>query len=234
MKETFTNIVLNIPHSSDKRCNEGWISDITDEVRKWTDWYTDKLFVCYGVTKQVIFPYSRFMTDVERLIDDELEKIGQGIIYTRFNGFSRAVTDELTNDGMNLYKAHHKALKRLVCDGTMVIDCHSFPNEVCPDVDICLGFNDDKSKPSNGTLQMISHTFELHGFKTAMNHPYSNAISPDTDRQFKSVMIEVNKRCYMNERTLSLNTDYYKLVAAIRHVYRNLLGRSEQTDIKPQ
>ena len=39
--------------------------------------------------RSVVFPYSRFVCDVEPLENDAMESIGQGIIYTRYNGYER-------------------------------------------------------------------------------------------------------------------------------------------------
>ena len=75
-------IVFNIPHSS--------VNGIFDEygkwprnphfinecVNKWTDWYTDFLFATTNEqVVSVVFPYSRFVCDVERLDDDPMESI---------------------------------------------------------------------------------------------------------------------------------------------------------------
>jgi hypothetical protein len=40
----------------------------------------------------VAFPWSRFFCDVERLENDPLEKSGQGIVYTSFEGINRNLT----------------------------------------------------------------------------------------------------------------------------------------------
>ena len=36
-------------------------------------------------------------------------------------------------------------------DVTLIVDCHSFPSDIAPDVDVCLGFNEDASRPSRAT-----------------------------------------------------------------------------------
>ena len=43
-----------------------------------------------------------------------------------------------------------------------------------------------------------------------MNKPYSNSITPPKEFHYKSIMIEVNKRIYMNEKTLSLTNETLK------------------------
>lgn len=41
-----------------------------------------------------------------------------------------------------------------------------------------------------------------------MNTPYSNSITPKTNFEYKSVMIEVNKRVYMNEKNVIFKSKY--------------------------
>ena len=80
---TFNHIVLNIPHSSTIIPVNTWEGDISRCVQKWTDLHTDTLFVpsepCAEKVTSVIFPVSRFFCDAERLTDDPMEDIGQGI-----------------------------------------------------------------------------------------------------------------------------------------------------------
>ena len=75
----YENIVLNIPHAGVKglgsiKCDNK--VNLLAEVRKWTDWYTDLIFIPEknDSIKHIIADYSRFAVDVERLLDDPLEK----------------------------------------------------------------------------------------------------------------------------------------------------------------
>lgn len=77
-------IVLNIPHSSSrfpsKKDADAWPPAIKWQIDRWTDWYTDDIFVVDDPrVVPIIFPYSRFYCDVERLLGDPLEVVGQGI-----------------------------------------------------------------------------------------------------------------------------------------------------------
>ena len=139
------NIVLNIPHSSINGIYDSkfgsWCKNplfFNEIVKKWTDWYTDYLFDTDNpnVTK-VVFPYSRFVCDAERLENDEMEKIGQGIAYTSFNGYERTVTKEEKERIFDLWKEHQKNLIKLIDKDTILIDCHSFPSEI-GQTDICV------------------------------------------------------------------------------------------------
>lgn len=232
--EKFDKIVLNIPHSSALLpCESGWgdLLGVSREIRKWTDWHTSILFNPNRSLKRrvipVVFQYSRFFVDVERLIDDALNDKGQGIVYTEFNGIKRNLTDEDKKMLMNIYSRHIHTLYLNMLSSAfskdcLLIDCHSFPSELS-DVDICIGYNEDESKPDDEVIEFIKGKFERNEYKVRINEPYSNSLTPRKPINYKSVMIEVNKRCYMDERTLELNTDYYKIGNIINSVYLGLL-----------
>ena len=227
------NIVLNIPHSSingiyDEKYGK-WCKSplfINNIVNKWTDWYTDYLFsVDNSNIKKVVFPYSRFVCDAERLESDEMEKIGQGIAYTSFNDYRRTISEEEKERIIGLWKEHQNKLVECIDKDTVLIDCHSFPSELS-ETDICIGFNDDWSYDEN-IVEMIKSVFTKKGYSVSMNTPYSNSITPKTNFEYKSVMIEVNKRVYMNEKTLSLNPNirqWMRWNSAIKEIYVNILN----------
>lgn len=231
------NIVLNIPHSSingifDKNTGN-WVLNpffINDVVRKHTDWYTDVLFTVKDMEgiKPVVFPYSRFVCDVERLENDPLEEIGQGIIYTHFNGYKRnELSKDIKSDLLYYRDIHIQFLETSLKEGDVLIDCHSFtPDEDCR-TDICIGYNDDWSYNEKLVDTVIS-TFKKHGFVVTENEPYSNSINPEFEFDYSSIMIEVNKRLYLDERTLMLNTEpkfwmrWYGCLTEVYNEIRNL------------
>lgn len=207
------NIVLNIPHSAnygifDEKFGK-WSKSpffINDVVSKWTDWYTDYIFnLSSAKIRKVVFPYSRFVCDAERLENDELEKIGQGIIYTSFNGYKREISQEQKENVHKLWRQHQTNLIDCIDENTILIDCHSFPSEMA-NVDICIGFNNDLSYDER-IVNIIKSIFEKKGYSVGINFPFSNSITPKTGFEYKSVMIEVNKRVYMNEHTLKLHSN---------------------------
>ena len=219
-------IVLNIPHSSNKGIeNAGWedFSAISEKINKWTDWHTDVIFNpnprlndSISIVKSEL---SRFVVDVERLVVDPLEKIGQGIVYTNFEGINRVITEERKNELICYYEDYINRLKNeLDCD-TMLIDCHSFPSDLCEDVDICIGYNEDWSKPSDDFISGAIQYFKDRGYKVGVNTPYSNSISPKCDCEYKSLMIEVNKRLYLKSDGVTLRADAYKIANLINGFY---------------
>ena len=116
---------------------------------------------------------------------------------------------------------------------TILLDCHSFNNEVAPDIDICIGFNEDWSKPDVGIIEEISNIFKAEGYKVAFNKPYGNSITPETispeaNCKYKSLMIEVNKKTYLR-CGIEINVDGRyapRLCRTIRKVYDYLLGET--------
>jgi len=207
------NIVLNIPHSSingvyDKnfgkwQCNPYFMDDC---LKKWTDWYTDMLFNPLSRKENVetiVFPYSRFVCDVEKLKNDPLENIGQGIIYTEFDGYKRNLTEEQKKNIMELWEEHQANLQTAIKDeNTVLIDCHSFPSYLANN-DICIGYNEDWSY-NKKLVDGIVKKFKKQGYSVEENIPYSNSITPEKNFSYCSVMIEVNKRIYMNENLMVL------------------------------
>lgn len=84
----YKNILLHIPHSSfsfPSGSNHSF-NDLDNEEKLLIDYYTDELFVPQKETEHIgtiVFPYCRLFCDVERLINDPLEKDGLGISYVR-------------------------------------------------------------------------------------------------------------------------------------------------------
>lgn len=218
------NIVLNIPHSSingifDAKFGK-WSKSpffINDVVKTWTDWYADYLFSTDndGI-KKVVFPYSRFVCDVEKTKDDE-------IIYTSFDNYRRAISEEERENVLDLWRKHQKELIRSINKDTILIDCHSFSSEL-RNCDICIGFNNDWSYDEEA-VGIIEAAFKNKGYSIKLNELFDYSITPKTDFEYKSVMIEVNKRVYMCEKTLTLNPNirqWMRWHGAIKEIYGKL------------
>lgn len=221
-------IVLNIPHTSmEFPCKSDWHGDIGSYIKRWTDNYTDALFHpdyrFAGRITPVRYPYSRFFCDVERLEADPLESVGQGIVYSQFNECTREVAYEERMLALQSYYAHQCRLLDAVTDShTLLLDCHSFPAGLA-DVDICIGFNEDWSKPSDNLLQTVTDFFEGNGAVVGINSPYSNAISPRKDFAYPCLMIEVNKRFYLG-RDGSPDGRLEERNALVNELYGLLMG----------
>ncbi|MBP5456182.1 MAG: N-formylglutamate amidohydrolase [Paludibacteraceae bacterium] len=229
-------IVLNIPHSSVNGIFDPEIGKwprnpffVNDCIRRWTDWHSDMLFASDNPNvSRVVFPLSRFVCDVERLNDDPLEKDGQGILYT---SFSNVIRGELTNNArwklMSLYDEHRYALaSNIPVDGSgVLIDCHSFPSDMA-DNDICVGFNDDDTYDPD-VVKCVVDGFVESGYSVKLNEPYANSLSPNFGFKYSSVMIEVNKRVYMDETTMLLNSDSIKWMrwfGCLERIYESIIA----------
>lgn len=231
-ERSYDNIVLNIPHASAGGLGLAkWSNKVAlmKEVRKWTDWFTDVIFVPDdrpGV-KCVVADYSRFVVDVERLLDDPMNEIGQGIIYTKFNGLQRTITDEEQMGMMAYYYSYIKQLKSMLNEYSLLIDCHSFPSSIS-DVDVCIGVNEDWSRPTEFLIGLVMEFFKQEGYKVELNTPYSNTIAPPTNFRYDSIMIGLNKRIYLNEDTLELHDSADDLRSSLNTLYGVLLRYSEE------
>lgn len=226
----YDRIILNEPHASVEGLYDdalsGWQIDdrfINDVVFRLTDWHTDYLFhgFKHPKIKTVRFPYSRFIVDAERLWNDPLEDIGQGIIYRHFDGYRRHVPKLHEAQLLQLWDGHQQKLKNNLCMGALLLDCHSFPEDM-GDVDICIGFNEDWSRPSKDLLEYTVNLFEENGYSVGINYPYSNSEAPTCPFNYQSMMLEVNKRVYLERRSLYLKTHCDKKRSA-REVINALL-----------
>ncbi len=216
--KSIKRIVLNIPHCNTKTVLEEWDSkEIIDEVFKWTDLFTDFLFEPkflspdYDIVS-VKGTVSRFTCDFERLVNDPLNTIGQGIIYTRFGNFKREISEQRKQEIMDtIYYPYIDQLKSKLTNKSLLIDCHSFPAEVAENIDVNLGFNEDWSKPCDEIITFIADYLKSNGFNVALNFPYSNSMSPECAFTYPSIMIELNKNLYLNpDNTLKSNAHHLK------------------------
>lgn len=227
VKPEYMNLVAAIPHSATGAHHWDWDSkeSVKAAVNRWTDWFTDELFgsEIEGVAV-VKARLSRFECDVERLEGEE----------GRLCRFLRERSDEDTREWVldnamrrNRYLAEWFRYRAEILDAasdgtTLIIDGHSFPSDIAPDVDVCIGFNEDASKPEQRTIELVAQTFCDAGYSVALNHPYSNAIAP-AGYIGHSLMIEVSKRTYMDEQTLQKNEGFDSMKTTIDSVYRELL-----------
>jgi N-formylglutamate amidohydrolase len=217
--EKFKKIVLNIPHSAvlngvfDKELG-GWGYNyhfINESLLEHCDLFTDFLF-SYDNPKVVnkIANLSRFVVDMERLENDPLEKVGQGIVYTEYDSFKRRdLSVEEREELMSLWRVYNTELLKEVFPNNLLIDCHSFSSRIASGIDVCIGLNNDFSRPSDETIKHIVSLFEKSGYKVEINNPFSNSITPFNGIKggYKSFMVEVNKKTYMDEETHTIKGD---------------------------
>ena len=235
----YDNLFLHIPHSSTAFPKGIYYSfnDLNEKERLLIDYYTDELFIPYTKSdhiKRAVFPVCRLCCDVERLVHDPLEKEGLGFLYSwplcKYKG--RMFTSFLTkSESFRLYSYYHaKVSNALVSmNNLLLIDCHSFsnmPNLLNPtptDIDICIGYNDDETCPNKVVISNMVRHFESFGYKVGINEPFSNSKTFSIPANYHSVLINVNKRLYMNEQTLEKTEGFDMLRNNMQSLYGILL-----------
>ena len=224
-------LVAHVPHSSsfipDEVRSEILLSDaeLADEMLRLHDAYTDDLYAGLGALGVTSFVNrrSRFVFDPERFLDELAEPMaprGMGIVYwrgTRMQPLREVSTELRARRVRELYEPYHAALDAVVADlltefGTCtVIDCHSFPDQPAPiDIDhrpdrpdVCIG-TDPFHTPAE-LADAFEAGFSAAGYRTRRDAPFAGTFVPSgfygREPRVRSVMIEVNRRLYMDEAT---------------------------------
>jgi len=242
----YKNLILHIPHSSVKIPNNETTKrdkKLLEIGQNLIDFYTDELFVPEEKNEHiesVIFPWCRLCCDVERLPNDPLEKEGLGISYHITLPDGQRHTLSSSENARKMYEDFHdmviqKIRKGDTCGpGLLLIDCHSFsslPNLLNAnppqDIDICIGFNEDETKPNKVVIGNIQNYFIYKGYRVGINNPFSNSKTFDVPggNKYHSVMIEVNKKLYMSEETLEKTDGFLRLHNDIQELYTRLLRK---------
>ena len=240
MKILRDKLLIHIPHSSLNIPSYFYDYTLRDKeyINKFNDYMCDKYvdkFVPDNINK-LVFNYSRIFCDVERYRNDEKEvmfKKGMGVCYThdnnnkRFIDFDYEYKENILN---NIYDIHHSNLDNLTTNiidkynECYVIDLHSFSDSlvndlfnICDNPDICLGFND-----KNIDLDLLEFTkefFNNKGYSVKYNYPYEGTIIPNkynNDNRVKSLMIEINKRIYIDNdfnKFKNIMYEYFNLIS---------------------
>jgi N-formylglutamate amidohydrolase len=243
-------VILHIPHASTyvpADIRETFLvseAELNKELLLLTDAYTDELFgIEHSNVKTVLFRLSRLVIDPERFTDDKREPmaaVGMGVVYTRTSSGHSLRVELSTADREGLlstyYRPHHKKLSGAVADALdvhgrcLILDCHSFsstplPHEPDQDPerpDICIGTDPVHTPTWLGEL--VVGRFREQGYDVEVNHPFAGSIVPEVyfqkNSNVHSVMIEINRRLYMDETTGARNRDYgcfKQELAAILH-----------------
>jgi len=239
------SFILHIPHSNKEIPTlDGYIGDYKKEVLKLTDWATDRIFDVNNFEK-VIFKYNRVFCDVERFSDDskeEMAKYGMGFFYTHTDNGS-ILRENIGNIKERIFKKyylpHHKKLNDLTISKlnkykkVIIIDCHSFSNEPflrdldkqLPRPDICIG-TDIFHTPKDLEECAVNY-FTKHNFIVKVNSPYSGSLVPidfyGKDKNVLSIMIEINRKLYMQKDDIIIEEKVDKLNEIIKEFLESAL-----------
>ena len=241
-----SHFIVHIPHSSflipPNYAGSFSVSGkvLRREQLRMTDAWTDELFNAPELTDcRIINPVSRLLCDVERFRDDRDEvnsRIGQGLMYTRgvFGRKLRDYDEDLRNRILaDFYDPHHEKLTSAV-DAALknegrctILDGHSF-NSVWPvrlnclfrRPDFCIGT--DPFHTPEGLRDALVKACRDSGYHVRVNTPYCGAITPikhyGKDRRVISIMVEVNRKLYMNEKTGEKTENFEKIRSMCVHL----------------
>lgn len=210
-------MILHIPHASTNIPSDIVFNktDISDDLERMTDWYTDDLFR-HPNSDRVVAPISRLVCDMERLAENEpMEYRGMGICYTN-DSYGNKLRDIDSNERQRIindyYVPHHSNLTSTVSrtlslfDHAIIVDCHSFYPEKLPHEDssarpdFCLGVDDYHTPPE--LVESLVKNITDSGYTVEINEPFSGTIVPlayyNTNPDVWSIMIEVNRGLYLD------------------------------------
>ena len=161
-----------------------------------------------------------------------------GVIYTYTStgGILRNIPSKAERESLirKYYKPHHEFLANAVrkelekYGRALIIDCHSFPSSPLPyeldqnpdRPDICIG-TDEFHTPLS--LQQAAKAESIkQGFKCALNSPYSGSLVPSefyrSNKNVYSIMIELNRKLYMNEETGQKRSNFKTFQEKLGHI----------------
>ena len=239
-------VLLHIPHDSmvipaEIRSQFHLDDDmLAQELQRMTDHATRGLFAPLASEQNVICSsVSRLVVDVERFADDTYEPMaarGMGAVYMRTSGGLALRHPLPTASRASLmdtyYHPHHARLgacarSRLLEYGhVLILDCHSFASRPLPHEDdqevhrpeICIG-TDRFHTPQELAEQLVA-AFRAAGFHTMVNRPFSGAMVPASlyrqETRALGVMVEVNRKLYMDETQHCLRHDFDRIGRKIR------------------
>jgi N-formylglutamate amidohydrolase len=250
--------VAHVPHAStvipDEVRGELLIpnTELAEELLMLTDWHTDRLFAGMRELGLTLFVnrLSRLVFDPERFLDDSAEPMaarGQGVVYwlgTRLQLLREASTELRAARVRELYQPYHRALDEVVTEllaafgSCTVVDCHSFPSEPLPSEadqrpdrpDICLGTDRLHTPPD--LVDALEAGFGAAGYRVYRDRPFAGTFVPSghygRDPRVRSVMIEVNRRLYMDEATAARLPAFDTLAGTIARVVGAALSQTAQ------
>ena len=216
-------------------------SALDRELLAMTDLYTDELFSDHAVKNggsAFVNSLSRLVFDPERFEDDAREimsKKGMGAVYTstsdlgslRALDFPASDREAILRD---LFRPYAEALSNEVSsqldrfDRCLIVDAHSFPStpllyedSTLDRPDLCIGYDDFHASE---TLIIALERIALEqGWSVGRNTPFAGSYVPlahyRTDPRVVSVMLEINRRRYMDEATGQRSSAFHDVCSLV-------------------
>lgn len=239
-------VVFHVPHASrhiPEDVRSTYLlgeKELQAELDRLTDHAVDQLFVPPGVeSSTVAASVSRFVVDVERFVDsahEPMSSVGMGAIYTRTTD-GRPLRRELAHDEERRlldqhYHPHHQRLTQAVDRAlerhgrALILDLHSFPDAPLPcdqdqapgRPDLCIGT--DACHTPAALVDALVARVAAAGFTVEVDRPYAGTMVPAVhhgrDRRVVSVMIEVNRRLYLEMGSVNLAARAREVGVAVR------------------
>ena len=238
-------MILHIPHASKEiPFLDGYqmpLQRLQEEMHLLTDHYTDELFQREDATI-IQSPCSRIFCDMERFEDDAHEpmsRFGMGVLYTHTDSgeYMREVNEQLRErilDGY--YRPHHRRFETAVdaelrlTAQALIVDCHSYPDlplqrdleKRSPRPDFNIGT--DSFHTSKALIKSATEFFAGAGYSLGVDWPYTGNIVPMAhyrkDQRVQSIMLEVNRRLYMDERSGDKLTQFESIREVVQEFLR--------------
>ena len=208
-------------------------AELEQELLRMTDRYINDLFNIPATHCHLNF-VSRLVMDPERFRSDDQESMaekGMGAVYTQTSaGMPLRRPNQRWREKIlgKLYDPYHAKLTRKVDaildkhKHCLIIDAHSFPSVALPyeqrsatenpedRPDICLGY--DPFHINLSLLRRSTEYFAGTGLTVAHNDPFAGSIVPTRyyhqDGRVQSLMVEINRRLYMDEQNGEKNEHY--------------------------
>ncbi len=250
-------VLLHVPHASTHIPPDTLIDFVVDrdalnaELLRLTDHFTNELYGAHFPPEQIVASsVSRLVVDVERFADDANEPCslhGMGAVYVRtstgmpLRQVSAARRAELMG---RHYWPHHQRLDVLTQRALnkfgrcVIIDAHSFPVQPLPtQVDFSaapeISIGTDEMHTSSELRLLAESFFAERGFSVGVDRPFAGALVPNAfyglDLRVQSVMIEVRRDLYMDERTGEQISRFAEVKRALSAFHSTLEAWSERT-----
>ncbi len=233
IEDMISKFIIHIPHAG-LEIPEAFRGDyhlddkeLERNIYQYADFKTDKLYGALTAKHDsIINPYSRFFIDPERFFDDEQERMhlenGLGWFYENSVLEKKPLRSTRNKEKVaEYYHAYHARFTALVEEKLqlfgecVIIDCHSFSNELywfqAQDMrlpDVCIGY--DEFHKDDDVIEKIMKCFSDQ--EVCINTPYSGSLVPNRfymkDKRVKSVMIEINKKLYLDEDNVTVTNKF--------------------------